>query len=202
MRIALGIPSGSFWNAEFGVLFAGLCGKLARQGLEYSIINIRSSSIVQNRCSIVAQAVKQKCQKILWLDTDMEFPLDVYTRLATHGERIVGCTYAQKGSPHMAQIRELGTPTAGPFREVAGIPGGCMLVDVDVYSGFEAPFYSDSWDKAHAVWITEDYGFCDRARMNGEKVWLDAPTSVLLTHLGTSRHRVDAEIVHRQSLKE
>jgi len=185
------INSSFFWN------FLGLFKP--RQHIVFrGQASIKSASLN----TIVKEAWKWKCEKIIFMDIDMEFPFDTIPKLLSRNLPIVSGLYYLKAPPY--------SPVAGwkkgkryinnndinwkkgyaPFPkgdnhlvevDWAGI--GCLMIDMDVFNKMRFPCFYDKWSwergerqKGH------DMIFCQNAQKAGYRIYVD--TLVQCDHVG------------------
>src|SRR3990167_7699081 len=85
-KIALGLPT----NRGFKPKTVLSLLNIEKVGELYPIIATEGYTISENRNYIVAQAIKAKCDYLLFVDDDMIFPPDTLKRLLAHGKDIIG----------------------------------------------------------------------------------------------------------------
>ena len=236
-RVAICIPSGRSWEAGTGCSVAALAAYSGMAGIDVAVLNVQSSMISQGRNSTVEIAVKEGCDYLLWIDSDMKFPPDALVRLMKHGKDIVGATYNKRVPPYetLGKFKgEMKDLSAGGLHEAILMPGGMMLVKSDVYKKLGYPWYFEEyqwpgatgterlWNKmkdvfwqeppaeisaslsgtAFATWmdanyilgefgeeckiLSEDLGFCRKARRAGYELWCDLDLTWEMIHIGVS----------------
>ena len=179
MRIAICTPS----RDEVKTSFAYALIALVQHSHEHDLmlLNERLPDVAKARNRLVIAALHLKCDKILWLDSDMNFPPHLLEKMLARERPVVGCTYAIKNELSVQAEYAL---TAHDSRDTSRLPGGCMLVDALVYRKLSPPWYVNSDD------VPEDWYFCDRVREQNIPVWLDRLLSVQLAHLGEFSYRL------------
>src|SRR3990167_8759803 len=103
MTVAISIPSYDRWTAEFGQSLANLLLYVSpetEQRVAIIVHAVMSTYLPQARQMLVRQALAAQAQKILWLDTDMEFPKDKLYQLLARDKDIVGANYRCRRPPH------------------------------------------------------------------------------------------------------
>jgi hypothetical protein len=200
LKVAVVVPSGDMVHSRFMVSLTSLIQYSQRLGIECVLINPRSSLIATGRNMGVEEARRRKATHILWLDSDMIFPVNLLEALLREGKEVVGCTYVQRKLPTRLLHNELHS-VAGvcgeaakpvePFvgtgvREVETLPGGVLLVDVKVYDKLVSPVYRCVYQDG--IEIGEDVWFCEKVRSLGGSIWLHADLSKQVGHLGTYAH--------------
>lgn len=152
---------------------------------------------------------------IFFFENDESFddPALVIERLMSHDKDIVGCTYRFKHPDGRIEI--MGVDVKGekldwlslyhrePVSEVQALPIGALMVKLHVFEDIQTknlPEWAKEigrlplfWHDIHGglmVSRTTDYTFCTRAHQCGYKIYLDAPLSLTLTHLGPYEYRL------------
>ena len=163
-----------------------------------------SSLIYDARNTLAKQAVKEGFDRVLWLDSDMDFNPDLLTRLSAdmdEGREMVSGLYFKRKAPiapvlysevgyfHSKEKDEV-TPIAIPYVDyprddifkVQGVGFGGCLVSVDlirrVGEKFGLPF-------SPILGFGEDLSFCKRASEVGAEIWCDSRVKMGHVGLGT-----------------
>jgi len=162
---------------------------------KYSVIR---QSLHIKSASLNAHLWKAKqlgAEKILFMDVDMEFPLNTIQQLLSHDEPIVSGLYHTKVSPY--------SPIAGWTKEVGGtlmnvngdglmwkenycpLPQdqmvevdwcgiGCLMVDMDVFDKIKYPCFRDVWDDNTGTRaLGHDVVLCRAVKDAGYKIYVD-----------------------------
>lgn len=198
---AIVVPSTDHVSANFAMALAQLlyfCGIRRRRTV---LINNKGSIIAVNRNNGVHEAARLGASKLLFLDADMTFPMNVLERLESWGKPIAGATYAQRSGLH----KGLGRPKANEAEKLDGkdlvevdqLPTGCLLLDMAIFAKLKRPYfrfgYQEEGPEIPPQIFGEDYEFCDRARAAGFPIFLDVPLSLSLAHWGEAGWRLDAD---------
>lgn len=163
-----------------------------------------SSLIYDARNTLARQAVKEGYDRILWLDSDMDFQPDLMKRLSDdmdEGREFVSGLYFKRKAPiapvvykevgyyHSKELNEV-TPIAVPYSDypqdeifkVEGVGfGGCMMsVDLvkRVAEKYGLPF-------SPILGFGEDLSFCKRVSEIGGEIWCDSRVKMGHVGLGT-----------------
>jgi hypothetical protein len=153
---------------------------------------MHGSYIAINREKIAQAAIRLGCTHVLFVDCDMEFGQELLPILLERDKDIIGTLYNYRGILPLQGVTkffgEHGEPVitkdpmpTEPFK-VAGIGTGCCLVKTDVFKKIPAPYFPMEWTAEGDVTLTEDIGFCEKARANGYDVWVDPTLKV--NHIG------------------
>lgn len=148
LRVGIGIPSGRTWESGTAVDIAGLCSYSTLHGVEIMIANVQTSMITHGRNSTVEMCLKQDCDYILWVDSDMRMQPDTLLQLLRHDKDIVGATYNRRVPPYETLGKLKGDKpaiTGGGLHEALLMPGGMLLVKADVYRKAGSPWYYETY---------------------------------------------------------
>jgi len=140
--------------------------------------------------------LKNGCDYIMFLDSDMVAQHDLITRLISHNKDIVSGVAFKRSAPFTPCFYkdcriENGNPVVryvekwneGELLEVQGVGTACMLIKREVFEKMRRP-----WFYPHMS-MGEDLPFCIHAREMGYKIFVD--TSLCVGHLTTSEVRED-----------
>lgn len=148
-KVAVCIPSTDTWKAKTATDVSALCAYSIAAGIQLFLCNLQGSMISNSRNGIVELALQEKCDYLLWIDSDMSFPPDALMRLLKHERDIVGATYNKKVPPFETLGKFAGTKPDGPITgglyEALLLPGGMMLVKAEVYRKLGWPSYAECY---------------------------------------------------------
>lgn len=177
-----------------------------------------SSLVYDARNTLVKKAIDENFDRILWLDSDMDFAPDLMNRLSARLDEgldlVTGIYFTRKVPVHPVFYEAVGyyhddanqsvTPHAVPFFEypkdklfeIQGCGfGGCMhTVELakKVQDKYGVPF-------APILGFGEDLSFCMRARDVGATLWCDS--SIKLGHVGYGTITEDAYTASKNGTK-
>lgn len=162
------------------------------------------AAIDLGRNRLAQEALTEGYHELMWIDSDIEFPVDAVDHLRDQDVPLIGCAYPKKGEASFAFHSGPIDLTMGPngkVVEVTYLPTGFLFTRREVYERIisvcqlplcnrifaDQPFYpfflpmivphgTESW------YLPEDYAFCHRARQAGYPILLD--TRIRLMHLG------------------
>jgi hypothetical protein len=198
-RVLVAIPSPDQVNANFAMALATTLYLAGLKRIPCALANVKGSVIHRNRNNLVAEAKRLGCAKILFIDADMTFPVNVIERLLSYDKQIVGATYAQRSGLHKNHAKPLsgGREDVHGLVEVAALPGGLLLIDMAVFDDLKRPYFrmpfTEETETEPPRETGEDYDFCNRARAVGYQVWLDTELSFDVIHWGEAGWRLDPE---------
>ena len=147
--------------------------------------------IASQRMELARQALEEKADYLLWLDSDMRFPRETIGHLILRDKPIVAANYAPRRMPvkpvaMMDNDGEIGRVYTAPDSEglqpVDYIGMGVMMVKREVFEKVEAPWFAIPYSTIGNHYIGEDVFFCRKAREAGFKIISDP--SIKLGHIG------------------
>jgi hypothetical protein len=186
--VAICVPSGDMVHADFAVNLAALC---LDPGARAAMINCKSSivAIARNQCVAAAQLIK--ATHVLFLDSDMVFPLDTLKRLVQHNKDIAGALYARRRPPFdPTGMPQAGAVVAGGLLRMKNLPTGCLLINMRVFDKLPKPWFSERVEGEHI--LGEDVHFCERAAAAGFEIWQDTALSKEVGHIGEKIYKLEA----------
>jgi len=150
--------------------------------------------IASQRMELARQALEEKADYLLWLDSDMRFPRETIGHLILRDKPIVAANYATRRMPvkpvaMMDNDGEIGRVYTAPDSEglqpVDYIGMGVMMVKREVFEKVEAPWFAIPYSTIGNHYIGEDVFFCRKAREAGYEVLVDHDLSHQVKHIGT-----------------
>lgn len=144
----------------------------------------------KGREAIVTDALSMGSEKILFIDTDLEFPPDAMRRILEHRKAIIGGAYNEKRLPPVSTVKlddgkggyvtGSGRMPDKPFMCAAVATGFLALHLPTITAKMQPPFFE--YDHQEGWMAGEDIYFCQKARRAGLEIWCD-PT-IPLRHIG------------------
>ena len=154
------------------------------------------SLISKQRQRLAETAVSSDATHIMWLDSDMMFPVNCIETLLSHNTDIVACNYSTRTYPFKGvAYLSIGdwdswlgyNDQSDQLVEVEGVGMGCMLVKTEVYKRLDKPWFEVTWHDEFNDHIGEDFYFCTKARAAGYTIQIDTNLSREISHLGTAK---------------
>lgn len=187
MKVLISVPSFDHVHADFAFSLAAMLGKLQhdslRRPLPISLHNPRSTLIFHARNLGAQAALDSGATHLLFLDSDMTFPPDTLTRLASHAVPIVGADYVRRVPPHTLCGTASGEPMKAGLRPMISLPFGCILIKTEVLREMERPWFQYREGITDADTLSEDTGWCNQARRLGHTIHCDPRLEV--GHVGS-----------------
>jgi GT2 family glycosyltransferase len=151
---------------------------------------VHNTLIHKARNLIAENAIKEKSDYVLWIDSDMVLPNGALEQLVAHDKDIVSGMYFQK-KPHFGPILYKGNKKGtydqwidypeNQLVEVDGTGFGICLIKTSVFKKMGKDWF-DPYPKTrkNPVINGEDLAFCKRAKLAGFKIFVD--TSLQAAH--------------------
>lgn len=191
-EVFVGIP------AQRSMPVATVRSLLNLQGAAY-IEFFTDSSLVQARHDIVVAAKRLKCEYVLFLDSDMEVPPDAIYQLLSHEKDIVGINFVtrqgiQSPTSFQSNYNLLDKRSKG-LVEVEKCGFGMVLIHLDVFKDVKAPWFNFDFMLEEGYFKSETYYFCDKAREQGYKIFIDCNLSSRVSHVGDKLYTLNDSII-------
>jgi choline kinase len=190
MKLAICVPVRDTVHSAFAYCLNELTSHLVRSNVDYNLFFQNGSVLPEQRTALVSSALNAKCDYILWLDSDMVFPKNLYQRLSSHNYDIVACTYSTRTKPYRNvaflthDFNDRLTASVG-VHNVSSVGMGLMLTNIDVYRSITKPWFMFDYDVQTSSYLGEDIYFCRRLVDSGYNLYVDVDTSKKCYHLGT-----------------
>jgi len=148
---------------------------------------------VNQRDQLADMALQAGSSHVLWLDSDMMFPVDTVQRLLHHQVPLVAGNYVTRQYPHKTvaytQLHDWRSYVINSNKpdliKVAAVGMGCMMVNTDVIRSMSKPRFQTTYVPETNDHMGEDFYFCQQAQQLGYDVLIDDQLSSELQHLGT-----------------
>ena len=210
MKLGICVPVYNVVPASFFVNFINRIHELYDQNKFDVQIYIQASTIIDKaRNDLVEMALRDKCDYIMFIDSDTLIPSNAINELLKMDVDIASGLYFGKGKPYLpvARIKEdnrhfyLEDFEFGQIMEVEGVGMGCCLIKTKVFKDMKFPYFKLEWRTTEGIkyQIAEDLYFCEVAKENGFKIHLN--TGILCEHYGIE---VNANhfMIYKEQLKQ
>jgi hypothetical protein len=150
--------------------------------------------IASQRMELARQALEEKADYLLWLDSDMRFPKETIGHLILRDKPIIAANYATRRMPvkPVAMMDDNGkigrvytAPDSEGLQPVDYVGMGVMMTKREVFEKTEAPWFAIPYSTVGNHYIGEDVFFCKKAREAGFEVLVDHDLSHQVKHIGT-----------------
>lgn len=189
--LAICVPSREHVHTAFAACLANLTAHLSEKNVKHTLLMLQGSLLPDQRETLVKQAMQLEATEILWLDSDMIFPRDIYHRLHKHKKDIIACNYATKEKiPKSVAFLDENDSNNRLYKgkgltEVVAVGMGLMLVQMSVYKDVPQPWFNFFWDNVHERHTGEDIYFAEKVRSLDYKIYVDNDITSKISHLGT-----------------
>ena len=207
LRLAVCIPSGSHWLAQFGTSLVSMVANFTMKkapgyrSQELRVINIRSSILSKNRLDSVKAARAMHAHYLLFLDTDHTFPADLPQRLLAHGKLVVAANCVTKSLPAHPTARNrsevpngvpvYSDPDSSGLEQVWRIGTGVMLINMKVFDKIGNGVWDMKYIPEKDTYQGEDWSFCEACEEHGIPLYIDHDVSREVGHLGLMNYTHD-----------
>lgn len=193
--ILISVPCMGMVHAEFAHCLSMATANMVAQGIRTNCSFYSGSIITSSRRNLVETFLKSDLDYMLWIDSDIKFPIDTPVRLLKRNKKIVGCNYRKRRFPNpsftaMKKVEgkyvEFKTEAKSPGLEVVDIlPHGMVLIEREVYEKVSKPYYLLDYDQDTKTELGEDVYFFEKAKNAGFEIWCDQDLSREISHIGT-----------------
>jgi hypothetical protein len=186
--LAICVPTRDTVAAKFSFDLATLCSYLSNHDIEFLLFFESGSILPEQRNRLVSSALLNNASQILWLDSDMSFPANIYHELNSHNSDIVACAYSKRTVPYnnVAFVDEAFDHTLtyqNGIHKVYAVGMGCMLASADVFKKIPKPWFDFEYSYEHNSFKGEDIVFCELAQQAGYTVYVDCSASQTVKHI-------------------
>jgi hypothetical protein len=203
--VVIATPGDSF-KAGYVQSLVRTCSWLDSKGYTYTLLN-RQSSFVATARELTASDLNYEdydtnaiasgrftYDRIVWIDSDIEWTTDDIDRLLSSDKDIISGLYVldEAGSVAVNMPNPQGLPTRvnkvefllhdEPI-EVGGVGFGFVAMKSGVFESLPRPWFliakiQPHPEKSLRVNMGEDYSWCELAKANGHKIWVDPSIKV------------------------
>lgn len=152
-------------------------------------------TLVCNQREVLAREfVESGADYILWIDSDMIFPPDIFHKLKSHKQDVVACSYSTRGLPLKGVAYEKvfqwdswfdPKDAVNGLAIAEGVGMGMMLCTRNSIVSIPSPRFSIKWVSESGDYMGEDFFFCKQLISRGFNVHIDLKTSKEIYHVGT-----------------
>jgi hypothetical protein len=166
--------------------------------------------IASQRMELARQALEEKADYLLWLDSDMRFPKETIGHLILRDKPIVAANYATRRMPVKpvammdggGKIDRVYTgPESQGLEPVDYVGMGVMMVKREVFEKIEAPWFAIPYSTIGNHYIGEDVFFCRKAKEAGYEVLLDHDLSQHVKHIGTFEYSHEGALAMKEQVE-
>ena len=183
------IPVRDSLHSSFAYCLAQLTSHLTKNNIEFKLYFENGSIISDQRYRLVLSAMQDNCTQILWLDSDMLFPVSIYQRLNEHNKLAVAAPYSTRTKPYRntagASDKLDTVVNESGLHPVYSVGMGLMLTDISIFSMIPRPWFQVTWSDKYETFTGEDVYFCSQLHNYEYKLYVDFDLSKKCGHIGS-----------------
>ena len=199
MKLLIAVPTSDYMHHAFVKSLLGLTKRLDVDGIEY-VVDMRTGSLVYDaREHLASRARLENFSHVLWLDSDMVFPDDIFEKLKSHGkDYVTGICHARR-KPYLSAVFAKLEPDAIRYHrttypdnlfQIAGSGFACVLTSVQMLRDIK---HNSGILFLPTLAFGEDLAFCVRAKDAGYDLYADP--KVRIKHVSHVEISADDEII-------
>lgn len=188
-QLAICVPVRDMLHSKFAFCLTELVARLVKDNVSYQLFFQNGSVLPEQRHLLAKSALAANCEQILWLDSDMTFPSNIYQLLSKHNKTVVACYYSTRSEPFRSvafldnrDMTKTLTATTG-VHSVNSVGMGIMLTSAEVFKRIAAPWFSFRYMPSYDTYLGEDIVFCELLKEYDYDVFVDASASNHCSHL-------------------
>tara|TARA_B100000929_G_scaffold143971_1_gene113930 strand:- start:640 stop:1290 length:651 start_codon:yes stop_codon:yes gene_type:complete len=195
-NVAICVPVQNQVTAVFAYSLAMLQRKCGEAELATSLHFNMGSEVTMQRQQLVEQALETDCTHIMWIDADMQFPVDTLNILLAADKDIIAGNYSTRVPPHRpVAFKSKNNLDSRVFsgkgiEKVWAVGSGMMLVKREVYENVSPPHYKIEYSEDYTNLVGEDIYFCNLVNKDGYEVYISHDLSDRIAHIGTRAYTV------------
>jgi len=211
------IPSGGTWMSKFGRSLALMTSYFSTvkvfpdegKGQRLTLATVESSMLCASREKLVVQSLRGEATHILFLDSDMQFPLNTAHRLLQRKKDFICAAYPSRSEPALPVAADLNGKKftskgkAGVQKIQHGGFGVC-LINTECVKQLTPPLFLMDWIPKEVGevggYCGEDVYFSQKMAEIGVDLWVDHDLSNEIGHVGFKTYTFDD--VQSETLKE
>jgi hypothetical protein len=162
-------------------------------GIETHLFFDASTILINQRESLIKQAIEVGSEWVLWLDSDMMFPPSVLMRLLAHNEDLVGCNYMKRSYPFKTVAftdtsdweNWIPIQYSNELVEAEAVGMGCVLMKTSLFKELQKPYFEYTYQPKTEDWGGEDFTLFKKFNKLGHTLKIDMNLSNEIYHIGT-----------------
>jgi hypothetical protein len=205
-HLAICIPSLGTWRAEFGLCLVQMIARHAFADEEVIPYHRSDTNLAVSRYELAKAALERGASDLLWIDSDMTFPMIGAELLLMHKAPFVAASCPTRRRPLRTTARHglNRLPSSigkTGLEKVDGVGFGFTLVKREVFEKVPTPWFATGWVKDPETGeiggaMSEDIYFCMNARKAGFDILVDHDLSREIGHIG------EVEFTHQMVAEE
>jgi hypothetical protein len=191
--VSILVPTRDTVYSHFSLSLGNLIKTTTQIGIDVHLFFDSSTILINQRESLINQAMAMKTEWVLWLDSDMMFPSTALLRLLSHNQDIVACNYMKRSFPFKSVAFTDITDWESwiPIRSedelvtVDAIGMGCVLMRTSIFKDLSQPYFEYTYQPKTKDWGGEDFTLFKKLKKIGYQVNVDMALSNEVYHIGT-----------------
>ena len=191
--VSILVPTKDTVYSHFSYSLSNLVKLTTQMGIETHLFFDASTILINQRESLIKQAIEVGSEWVLWLDSDMMFPPTVLMRLLAHNEDLVGCNYMKRSYPFKTVAFtdtsdwESWIPIqySNELVEAEAVGMGCVLMKTELFKELQKPYFEYTYQPKTEDWGGEDFTLFKKFNKLGHKLKIDMNLSNEIYHIGT-----------------
>lgn len=196
IHVMVGIPSGDTWKAQTAKCVALMFSFFALHPVKgartqkMSLLSLQSSMLSFSRETIVKKALQSDATHLLFIDSDMVFPMETANRLLSHQAPFVAANCTTRKFPteavaHTMEGERLVSLGKSGLEVVQHTGLAMALIECSVLKKLTQPLFLMDWVPALKAYCGEDVYFCQKLAEQGIRLYIDQDLSVKVKHVGS-----------------
>lgn len=210
IKVALCVPAGdevkTFWAYDFAGMMAHTL--TTRPDIALARLLATGSLIPRQRETLARSALSPECDAthLLWLDTDLRFPVDTLLRLLAHEADVVAAGYTERNAPFRPtvftdpanfDVRHYVRPEDTGTRRVYACGFGCVLIRAEVFRRLKEPWFLVGYVPTSGAHVGEDIFFWSQCAAAGIPLLLDQDLTREVRHIGRCEYGYEHALASR-----
>lgn len=180
------VPTGPFMHSRTAFCLQCQSIESAWAGIKEMPHCLEGADPAQARNDGARRLLQHGVDRVLFIDSDMEFPSNSMLRLIRSDLDIVGADYRRRGYPfdRLGKFDDTMPQKECGMVERLFIGFGLFMVKAHVLRSMPLPWFERRYEGEGCM--TEDVIFCEKARRRGFRVWADLDLSKEVKHIGNN----------------
>lgn len=184
------------------------CYQQKAHGDQLTLSHRDGSILGEARQATAKDLIEHGADWILYVDSDMGFPMTALQHLLSFDVDVVGANCSRRKRPigPTARVRNPATGELDPvwpekgrgLQQVETLGTGFLLIKADVFRRIEWPWFNQPWVEEHQRWAGEDTFFCGRCHEAGIPLHIDHDLSWAIKHYGQYGFSMRDVVAERQ----
>jgi hypothetical protein len=191
--VSILVPTKDTVYSHFSYSLSNLVKLTTQMGIETHLFFDASTILINQRESLIKQAIEVGSEWVLWLDSDMMFPPSVLMRLLAHNEDLVGCNYMKRSYPFKTVAftdtsdweNWIPIQYSNQLVEAEAVGMGCVLMKTALFKELQKPYFEYTYQPKTEDWGGEDFTLFKKFNKLGHTLKIDMNLSNEIYHIGT-----------------